>query len=71
MLAAIVFMLEYNVRAASVLGVVDAGGIGYDIKFYLDIRNFTAAFACLLLIFAVVVALDAVSARLRRRLVAE
>jgi phosphonate transport system permease protein len=69
--AAVLFMLEYNVRAASVLGVVGAGGIGYDIKFYLDIRNFPAALACLLLVFAVVVVLDACSARLRRRLVAE
>jgi len=66
--AACLFMLEYNVRAASVLGIVDAGGIGYYIKFYLDIRNFPAALACLLLIFVVVIALDAVSERYRARL---
>jgi phosphonate ABC transporter permease subunit PhnE len=66
-----IFMLEYNVRAASVLGVVDAGGIGYYIRFFLEIRNFPAALACLLLIFGVVVLLDALSVRLRRRFVAE
>ncbi len=67
-LAAMLFMLEYNIRAASVLGIVGAGGIGYDIKFYLDIRNFTAALACLLLVFVVVVLLDGFSERLRRGL---
>jgi len=69
--AAALFMLEYNVRSASVLGLVDAGGIGYYIKFYLDMRQFPAAMACLLLIFAVVVALDALSTRVRRRLLPE
>lgn len=69
-LAASLFMLEYNVRSASVLGIVDAGGIGYYIKFYLDMRQFPAALACLILIFGVVVILDAASARLRTRLIA-
>ncbi len=69
--ASMLFMFEYNVRAASVLGVVGAGGIGYDLKFYLDIRNFPAALACLLMLFAVVVVLDAFSSRLRRRLLPE
>ncbi|MGP1346436.1 MAG: ATP-binding cassette domain-containing protein [Phycisphaerales bacterium] len=70
-LAFALFMLEYNVRSASVLGIVDAGGIGYYIKFYLDMRDFPAALACLLLIFGVVVALDAVSVRVRRSLIPE
>lgn len=66
--ASCLFMLEYNVRAASVLGVVDAGGIGYYLKFYLELRNFPAALACLALVFGVVVVLDMVSARVRRAL---
>lgn len=70
-LASTIFMLEYNVRAASVLGVVDAGGIGYYIRFFLEIRNFPAALACLLLIFGVVVVLDALSVRLRKRFLPE
>lgn len=70
-IAATLFMLEYNVRSASVLGVVDAGGIGYYIKFYLDMRMFPAAVACLALIFVVVVVLDAVSQRVRHRLIAD
>ncbi|MCC5824212.1 MAG: phosphonate ABC transporter, permease protein PhnE [Phycisphaerales bacterium] len=69
--ASALFMLEYNVRSASVLGIVDAGGIGYHIKFYLDMRQFPAALACLVLIFGVVVILDAISSRVRRRLLPE
>jgi phosphonate transport system permease protein len=59
------FVLEYNVRAASVLGIVDAGGIGWHIKHFLDYRNFPAAIACLALVLAVVIMLDAVSTRVR------
>jgi len=71
LLASSLFMLEYNVRSASVLGIVDAGGIGTYIRFYLEMRNFPAAVICLVLIFLVVVGLDALSVRLRRRLVTE
>lgn len=59
------FMLEYNVRAASILGIVDAGGIGWHIKHYLDYRHFPAALACLALVLVVVIVLDAVSTRVR------
>jgi phosphonate transport system permease protein len=70
-IAAVLFMMEHNVRSASVLGVVDAGGIGYYIRFYLEMRAFPAALACLVLIFVVVVVLDAISQRVRRRLIPE
>ncbi len=70
-LSSCLFMLEYNVRAASVLGIVGAGGIGYYIMQFLDWRNFPAAMACLVMLLAVVVVLDAVSTRVRARLVQE
>jgi phosphonate transport system permease protein len=68
-LSSSLFMLEYNVRAASVLGIVGAGGIGFYIKSYIDWRNFPAATVCLLLLLAVVVILDTLSTRLRAKLV--
>jgi phosphonate transport system permease protein len=34
------FMFEYNIRAASVLGVVGAGGIGQDLMYYIEWRQF-------------------------------
>lgn len=64
-----IFMLEYNVRAASVLGIVGAGGIGYYIKLYVDMFDHRAVFASLLLLLTVVVALDWTSTRLRAWLV--
>jgi phosphonate transport system permease protein len=64
-LSSCLFVLEYNVRAASVLGIVDAGGIGWHIKHFLDYRNFPAAIACLAMVLAVVIVLDAVSTRVR------
>ncbi len=63
------FMFEYNVRAASVLGIVDAGGIGFYIKEYIDFRSFPAVTASLLMILLVVLALDIISNKVRERLV--
>lgn len=67
-LSSSLFMLEYNVRAASVLGVVDAGGIGFYMKQYVDFRSFPSLLACLLMILAVVLVFDAISCRVRERL---
>ncbi len=68
-LSSSLFMLEYNVRAASVLGIVGAGGIGFYFKQFYDFRDFPAMFACLVLLLLVVLVLDAISTRLRARLV--
>jgi len=61
------FMFEYNIRGASVLGVVGAGGIGQDLMYYIEWRYFPAAFAGLLLLLGVVVSLDLVSQWLRHK----
>lgn len=63
-----IFMLEYNVRAASVLGVVGAGGIGFYLRQYLELRAFPQAFLCLGLIFAVVVIFDLIASKARSNL---
>ncbi len=62
------FVFEYNIRAASVLGVVGAGGIGQDLMYYIEWREFPSAAAGLLMILGVVVALDSLSQWWRRRL---
>ena len=67
-LSSCLFMLEYNVRAASLLGIVDAGGIGFYIKQYVDFRMFPAVLASLLMILLVVLVLDSLSERIRARL---
>ena len=63
------FMFEYNIRAASVLGVVGAGGIGADLSRFFAWRDFPPVLACLGMLLAVVVVVDAISTRLRAQLV--
>lgn len=63
-----IFMFEYNVRAAAILGYVGAGGIGLHLKIYFESFQYPSAVACLLIILAVVVLLDVVSSYLRRQL---
>lgn len=62
------FVFEYNIRAASVLGVVGAGGIGQDLMYYIEWREFPSAAAGLLMILGVVIALDTISQWWRKRL---
>jgi len=64
------FVFEYNVRAASVLGVVGAGGIGTHLTYHLEWRNFGELSAALAIIVAAACALDAVGRRVRRSLAA-
>jgi len=61
-----IFILEYNIRSASILGLVGAGGIGFYIKQYLDFRYFPAVSLALLMIFCVVYILDKFSQSLRK-----
>ena len=61
-------MLEYNVRAASFLGIVGAGGIGHDLKLHVDWGNFHVVGAILLMLIVVVLVLDAISSRVRAKL---
>ena len=63
------YMWEWSVRASTVLGVVGAGGIGQELKNSVDLLQFDRVFTILVLILAMVTAIDAVSAWLRRRFV--
>lgn len=65
---AILFMLEYNVRAASVLGIVGAGGIGHDLKLAVDWSNWHVVGAILALLALAVIAVDGFSAWARARI---
>lgn len=64
----ILFMLEYNVRAASVLGIVGAGGIGHDLKLAVDWSNWHVVGAILFLLALAVIAVDSFSAWARSRI---
>lgn len=62
------YMFEYNVRSASILGVVGAGGIGFYLYTYINNFNYAKATTALLMLLVVVTVIDAVSSVLRRKL---
>ncbi len=62
------WMFEYNIRAASVLGVVGAGGIGFQLKSYIDGFEYTKATTMMLVLLVVVTVIDVFSSKLRHRL---
>lgn len=62
------YMFEYNIRAASVLGLVGAGGIGFELKSYIDAFEYNKALTMLLVLLFVVTVIDAISNELRHRL---
>jgi phosphonate transport system permease protein len=62
------FSVEKAVRAAVVLGLVGAGGIGVELRAAMNLFQYQQALAVILLILVVVIGIEQVSARIRRRL---
>jgi phosphonate transport system permease protein len=62
------YMFEYNIRSASVLGVVGAGGIGFELVNYIRGFEYSKATTMMLVLLIVVTVIDTVSSQLRRRL---
>jgi phosphonate transport system permease protein len=62
------WMLEYNVRSAAIIGYVGAGGIGLQLHTYQEYYQWEKFAAVLLLIFLVVTVLDLAGERIRRQL---
>jgi phosphonate transport system permease protein len=68
-LSYVLYRLESNIRAATVLGFVGAGGIGFYLQTYLRMIDYQAASTVLLVTVLMVMVVDTVSSRLRERLV--
>ena len=66
--SALLYVWEFNIRASTVLGLVGAGGIGQELKNAVDLLDFNRVIAILLVIVALTLAADRLSAALRRRL---
>ena len=64
-LAQLLFMFEYNVRASSIMGFVGAGGIGYYMLGYIQLLRYDALLTTLLVTLALVLVIDHGSAWLR------
>jgi phosphonate transport system permease protein len=68
-LSYVLYRLETNIRAATVLGFVGAGGIGFYLQTYLRMIDYPAASTALLVTIVMVMVIDAISSKLRARLV--
>ncbi len=62
-------ILDSNVRAASLLGLVGAGGIGMELNQKLRLFEYGQVLTIVIVVLVVVIALDQLSSYLRRRLV--
>jgi phosphonate transport system permease protein len=60
---------EHNVRAASILGIVGAGGIGFILNKYLALFQYQKLMGALILLIIMVTIIDRVSDRVRKRLI--
>lgn len=63
-----IYRWEYHFRASAVLGIVGAGGIGFELMAALRLIRYDQVAAILLTILACVVMVDAIGAALRRSL---
>jgi len=61
------YVLDRNVRMATVIGLVGAGGIGQELKGRYDMYNYGHVATILLAIFVTVFLLDQIAARMRNR----
>jgi phosphonate transport system permease protein len=68
-LSATLYMWESNTRSATILGIVGAGGIGYQLADRLRVYEFGQASLMIILIIVAVATIDALSGFLRRQLI--
>ena len=69
-IAATLYRMEVNLRAATVLGMVGAGGIGFELYSSLKLFQYQDTATCVLVILALVMGADYLSSRLRARILA-
>ncbi|PKM05028.1 MAG: phosphonate ABC transporter, permease protein PhnE [Gammaproteobacteria bacterium HGW-Gammaproteobacteria-6] len=63
-----IYRWEYHFRASAVLGIVGAGGIGFELMAALRMINYDEVSAILLAILACVIVVDGIGAKLRKKL---
>lgn len=67
LLSQTLFVFEYNVRASSIMGFVGAGGIGFYLLRYMQLFEYRSLATALLMLLAVVLAIEGLGGWLRRR----
>ena len=66
-IAYVQYIFERNIRTATVLGIVGAGGIGMELKGRWDVFDYDHVATILLVIFLTVIVLEVISQKLRKR----
>ena len=69
-IAATLYRLEVNLRAATILGMVGAGGIGFELYSSLKLFQYQDTATCVIVILVMVMSADYISSRLRARILA-
>ncbi|RKP44269.1 phosphonate ABC transporter, permease protein PhnE [Cohnella endophytica] len=64
----VMYMFEINIRAAAILGIVGAGGIGIYLNRTLGMFRYDQTFIIILFTLAIVLIIDAVSSKVRGKL---
>jgi phosphonate transport system permease protein len=64
-LAQLLFMFEYNIRASSIMGFVGAGGIGFYLLGYIQMLQYEQLMTALVVTLVVVILIDRLSAGIR------
>lgn len=62
-------LFESNVRSATILGIVGAGGVGFELNKYMALFQYQYLMGALLIIIVVVTVIDRVSDRIRTNLI--
>lgn len=62
-------LFETNVRSATILGIVGAGGVGFVLQKYMALFKYQELMGALVLIIAVVTVIDRISDAVRRRII--
>ncbi len=61
------YILDRNIRMATMLGIVGAGGIGYELQAAFRMFEYQRVSAIIILIFATIFVIDMISSRIRAR----
>jgi phosphonate transport system permease protein len=62
------FRLDLNIRSASVVGLVGAGGLGYSLNVNMSLFQFRQATTIMLMVFVLIISVEFITGKLRERI---
>jgi phosphonate transport system permease protein len=62
-------LFEHNVRAATILGIVGAGGVGFALQKHMALFQFRELMGAVIVLVIAVTVIDRISARIRANLI--